>query len=648
MKKILFILLLIPFLSKSQVVNTLPSINVTQYGVKNDSSDVTAAFRALVAALPWGSKVYFPSGTYLFSDSIHITKDIQIYGDGQSFVDSFYSYYTIRNGSTKLYFNSGTKNFFVVDTGTVNRPPTVTFQDLSLLNTNYLSTAGNAFLLTGGTKMAAIRGVTIRGFFNHINVYAAINTYVQNCLFWAPAKKVLIQDNVTQTDAGGTFFLNNQIFAGLSTTNPPDTAFMIHGAGAIYIRGNNFNSQIPFTSAAQYACFIASDWSSGTSSDIWIQDNTFENYRFYAMYLDNVSTAKILSLHITNNQIAPYGSLAKNAIVIRRHKYVAVNGNVGINSSTAAYAMIKFDSCDQINSTGNINAAGIWSGGVDTFYNACTYIDPYQIQSTTASVSALNFPGAPGVQSVSVWNPGTAGAPQLVFQPEKGNSTLVFALKPLGSGANTEIDLTNAATSFDYLSFGINGTHAYFGPLSVNANSKQLDFFATSASTLLTRGTMFVNGNWGLGTAGVDEGTGLLQVLKAGTQATLHYDASNKTDLATGSTGNLTITPSGGATTITGSANITGAHFNNITLVSATGTYNATATDYEIAFTGSTATLVYPTATTGRTLFLLNQASGSITLPTTTNGNGSTTTTLTTGQAAMVTYDGSVWRAKIW
>jgi hypothetical protein len=85
-----------------------------------------------------------------------------------------------------------------------------------------------------------------------------------------------------------------------------------------------------------------------------------------------------------------------------------------------------------------------------------------------------------------------------------------------------------------------------------------------------------------------------------------------------------------------------------LTRVSATGTYSATGSDCTIVFTGSTATLVYPTVNLidGRHLNLVNQASGSITIPTTTIGNGSTSTTMTTGQNFQVEYDltNAVWR----
>lgn len=98
---------------------------------------------------------------------------------------------------------------------------------------------------------------------------------------------------------------------------------------------------------------------------------------------------------------------------------------------------------------------------------------------------------------------------------------------------------------------------------------------------------------------------------------------------------------------LSGDANLTGAQFRNVTLVSATGTYNVTATDFNVIFTGSTATVVYPTATTGRSLWIVNQASGTVTIPTTTNANGSTSTSVTTGQWMYVFYDGTVWRGKI-
>jgi Pectate lyase superfamily protein len=100
--------------------------------------------------------------------------------------------------------------------------------------------------------------------------------------------------------------------------------------------------------------------------------------------------------------------------------------------------------------------------------------------------------------------------------------------------------------------------------------------------------------------------------------------------------------------TIGGDGTITsiGGIVRNLVKISATGTYNALGTDYTIVFTGSTATLVYPTVNlvSGRHLNLVNQASGSVTIPTTTIGNASTTTTMTTGQNFQVEYDGTIWR----
>jgi hypothetical protein len=95
-----------------------------------------------------------------------------------------------------------------------------------------------------------------------------------------------------------------------------------------------------------------------------------------------------------------------------------------------------------------------------------------------------------------------------------------------------------------------------------------------------------------------------------------------------------------------GSASIQGALYFNPTFVSATGTYNMTATDAFVIFTGSTATVVYPTAFNGRAFYLVNQASGTVTIPTTTSANGTTVTTLTAGNKDFIMYDGtnSVWR----
>lgn len=94
---------------------------------------------------------------------------------------------------------------------------------------------------------------------------------------------------------------------------------------------------------------------------------------------------------------------------------------------------------------------------------------------------------------------------------------------------------------------------------------------------------------------------------------------------------------------ITGTGNVTivGSVSHNHVNVAGTGTYSATGTDYTIEFTGSTATLAYPTVNlvNGRELELINYASGSITIPSTKSGNAATIIALTTGQRAIVQYD---------
>ena len=85
----------------------------------------------------------------------------------------------------------------------------------------------------------------------------------------------------------------------------------------------------------------------------------------------------------------------------------------------------------------------------------------------------------------------------------------------------------------------------------------------------------------------------------------------------------------------------TGANSHGHVNVSGTGTYSALGTDYTIEFTGTTATLAYPTVNlvNGRQLNIVNYGSGSLTIPSTKSGNAATITTLTTNQRAIVEYD---------
>lgn len=85
----------------------------------------------------------------------------------------------------------------------------------------------------------------------------------------------------------------------------------------------------------------------------------------------------------------------------------------------------------------------------------------------------------------------------------------------------------------------------------------------------------------------------------------------------------------------------TGAESHGFVTVSGTGTYNALATDRTIEFTGTTATLAYPTLNlvNGRHLNIVNYGSGALTIPSTKSGNGATITTLASNARAQVEYD---------
>lgn len=85
----------------------------------------------------------------------------------------------------------------------------------------------------------------------------------------------------------------------------------------------------------------------------------------------------------------------------------------------------------------------------------------------------------------------------------------------------------------------------------------------------------------------------------------------------------------------------TGAKSNGHVNVSGTGTYSALGTDYTIEFTGTTATLAYPTVNlvNGRHLNIINYGSGALTIPSTKTGNATTVTTLASNGRMQVEYD---------
>ncbi len=197
------------------------------------------------------------------------------------------------------------------------------------------------------------------------------------------------------------------------------------------------------------------------------------------------------------------------------------------------------------------------------------------------------------------------------------------------------------------------------GPVYFGANGNVYQFITAGGNILM--GSNFT----------ADNSTAGLQVTKTSAQIAAHYDASHYTTFATGSTGNLTILPSGGKTIVNSTLAVTdgtqaaGYSFNSdisgnglwtnprvgaITSISAGSATLSNTTTGDIVFTGTTSTFTLPAVAgnSGMKYIIKNRGSGNITLQRAGSDNIYTTTTVTSiiiipGATCMITDDATYW-----
>lgn len=481
MKKYLVIFLFIVSASavKAQIGDLYFNVqpyNVLNYNFKNDSStDNSAAAKLLFGFIPDGASVFFPGGKgYIFSDSILINKNMKIYGAGLSaftmleagnppfFVD------TLQKGATNLYFTSATKNGFCVHLSATGKNTILDISGLSIINTSGTTpTAGSGIVLDDNVQQCHIHDLTVRGFYNDIYVKAAMKTTINNCFIAAPIKYGVILDNTLAVDYGGVIFKENGVYSGLLTSSTA-IGLIIHGGGAINISDNFFNAQLVFGKTTEFLYDVYSDFSTGLTSDIKLHHNFYENYQISAINMNNVNATRILLLSIDGEEIAPYDSLAQNAIYVHNFSQVNIwNITAFAANPTIGYACVKIDSCDHVSLNG-INSVGFASN--DSLVNKTTLSSPgidgvnmFFPTSTSATGSTLLLSNSSTTNNYGI----------LLMRPVQTNSNSIFSVTPNGTGSG-EIDAWGAdrtTGNAPYIALGASSTNAYINSLGIGSSA---------------------------------------------------------------------------------------------------------------------------------------------------------------------------------
>lgn len=445
--------------------------NVKDYGLVDDSvTDNSTKFNQMLATLPNGATIYFPGGGkgYGFGSTINLNRNFKFIGDGQEPYRFFTLQSTPLKGSTTLYFTSSSADFISIkNTPGVYEYTSFVMEDLSIVNVaTSQPTAGNGVIIDSVTQHFTMNRVTVKKFFNDVNITGGMFGYINNCNIVAPIHVGLILDNKVQPDAGGFGITNTNIVSGL-ISGLHSIGVLIRGGGGCYFSGCFWNAQSNIVPADEFEYDIYSDFLSGATSDYHVTNCFFENFQFTAIYLRNVSGGVVQSFQLDNLEIASVNSTgtALSAIDISNIAHVSI-GNVRFTNFGAAIAhpAMTFDSVASLR-LGYFDVSDYTSQ--DAVTANVTDISRTLMSKDILNGNAFTFGAAPSGVNMTMYNGSTtSGGAQITLYPGAGtNTTALLNMISRGNGGAQLVisgsDRVFDPNNFHYAILTSNGTSSY-------------------------------------------------------------------------------------------------------------------------------------------------------------------------------------------
>lgn len=613
MKKLLFILsLFISAFSFGQ--NTHINANragtifyADDYGLKNDSTtDNTAQLKSFISwtatVAPKGVHLIFGGGIYFFSDSVIIPSNWRIEGisgTGSSFFSAEAS------NSTVIMSRSATKSVWILGPATPGNNFTNTanvIEHLSFVNRASSTPTNGAGLRVYDGGEFNLTDVSFNGFWIDCDIRAGIYFNIDKCNFNAPVRVGLWLSNTICVDCGDMNISNTNFNSGQITTS----AYGLYweGGGGLKMVNCKFNNGGDATFAHHFihGIYLNLTQASGTS-DIQLANVSIENMDscgIFGRFSQPFRQFQMSNVQVGgNNSLAPAFDLKYSSLTTGNGYFIFTNVTINDYGTPHADYGFKLENIDVVNISGL--QVKNYTGGQVSFTNCTNTTVDYNIP--TGGVSVIN-PQGHELDITSNWS----GATFLKVSNSSSCAT-----------CQAYVLLASDATNYQ---FGANSTlSSIYGVLGPNTP------YIYTSNTKLSIGIDNVAGEIDFGLGASIPLTYKMLIASFGPAVTV------TNDLGTSSIQwkNLFVQ----------NVLATGAQSNGHVNVSGTGTYSALGTDYTIEFTGTTATLAYPTLNlvNGRHLVILNYGSGALTIPSTKTGNASTITTLASNGILDVEYD---------
>lgn len=265
------------------------------YGTISNGEEASAAFTAMIAAMPSrGGQVVLGARDYLINNSVVVNKPCIIGGKGGNNVQ-------FTNATTLI--KSTANNIHVFEFAA----PNITIKDLSIENiVGSTPASGSGIYVTNGNPGNGtifpsgyrFRDISVRGFYDNINILNGYQWKMDGCLIYSPVRYGMLVRNSALPDGGDACISNTDFYASVYNSS---TGIRYESGGGLKMNNCKFNMGVD-GNKFQYFFFMNFQ---AHSVDLLINNCSFENALDQSIVIRTPNSNSFANIIINGNQFAP-------------------------------------------------------------------------------------------------------------------------------------------------------------------------------------------------------------------------------------------------------------------------------------------------------------------------------------------------------
>jgi hypothetical protein len=273
--------------------------------------DTYAIQMAAAACGSGGAVLYFPPGRYIVSGTIRLPYKVQVLGCGGSNAGIFNSvtpstafYRDSTTDITQIWSTSASDTVFVLG----GSGSSISGMNI-VLAPGVTATSTNVGIYGAGTSLK-LKDMGVGSFYNCVDDTAAVEVTISDVFIWNPVNYGIWMQNRKNADGGDNSCIQSFFYAGNNNTR---AMVRLENGGWKFMQ-NKWNANAGYSGEAQIGIWLEIYGSAGSTSDLNLSGNSYENISDTVIYLHASGGGIFYNAQIEGEQISTYSSTSSGVV----------------------------------------------------------------------------------------------------------------------------------------------------------------------------------------------------------------------------------------------------------------------------------------------------------------------------------------------